>query len=67
MPLALPWGLKVLICGDSELSSKAFGNFQVPLAVFEAEYRKVVPVQGPRLLGQGLLQSAGKGVDSWVS
>lgn len=67
MPLTLPWGLKVLICEDSELSLKTFGNSQVPLAAFEAEYRKVVPVQGSQLLGQGLVQSAGKGVDSWVS
>lgn len=47
LPLTVPWGLNVLICGDSKLSLKAFGNSQAPLAAFETKYRKVVPVQGP--------------------
>lgn len=46
LPLTLPWGLNVLICGESDLSLKTFGNSQVPPGCFETEYRRAVPVPG---------------------
>lgn len=50
LPLTLPWGLNVLICGESDLSLKAFGNSQVPLAALRLSIEEQSQFRAPDCL-----------------